>query len=292
MAPQQRHNLRSLLKKVEPLFHSHKLPKNKSHSATQIENEPQVPNRTEEFPRFAEFPSELRCQIWAAAAAEPSGSGVCIFTSATESGKDRSVHDPMAVRSVNLSLLQTSAEARDVALRTPHGERLCEPARDTIFVPSRAFTTFTSGLFHEPPAWAAEVRHIALDLPNACGGSWLPIAMQNLPKLERISIVFPQAEGTVDVHQAVELTAGQEQEPKLRELTDRELNKLRVNADYEYGTWMGNHPIQWNSTAAKYMGDIAENLACGTGPGSSYVVPSWSVQEKKLKIIFKAKIFC
>jgi hypothetical protein len=195
------------------------------------------------------------------------------------------------VQNPHTALRAVNTEARQVALETPFS-RDYNPEIDILYIPSGSFRSFT-GNECRINKWVAEIRHLALALPVADSGLWLPYAMEELEKLESISIVYPKATGVVDVDDDVKLPS--QERLKLRKLSDEEAKGgLKIHADYVYDTWAGGIPIQWIKSPEEHLAMVKADLNRKTMPGNLSVgrtVPCWDQKAKCLKLRFEARCF-
>jgi hypothetical protein len=174
------------------------------------------------------------------------------------------------------------------------GVRDYRPATDILYIPTDAFEHFTSdvcGNCAEP--WAAHVRHLALSLPKADYGLWLPIALQRLASLETLSLVYPASSGTFDCHDDVPLPT--EKGTTLRMLTDEERAALIIKADYLYETHGGDIPIVWTKNANEHLKMVEANLVKNSGPQGwnpgAPLPPRWDKDAGRLDLRYEARVF-
>ncbi|KAK3693297.1 hypothetical protein B0T22DRAFT_37937 [Podospora appendiculata] len=257
--------------------------------------------QTGDFAQFSRLPSDIRHEIWRAASSSPAATpGVCIFTMAKPehcgpTSHRPAVHAPLVVHEpVNPALLATSTEAYDIAQRSKTPTRAYNPATDILYIPKDGFYNFTGGVCgHLGEPWVADIRHLALALPVADQGLWLPIALLRLASLKTLSIVYPAASGTCGCHDDVLLPA--DSSTPLRQLTEEERADLTIVADYEYETHFGTFPIRWRKNADEHLTLVERELVMNTLPNRRILneepVPIWDADARRLALRYQARVF-
>ncbi|KAK3335104.1 hypothetical protein B0T19DRAFT_405612 [Cercophora scortea] len=257
--------------------------------------------QTGDFAQFSRLPPDIRHEIWRAASSSPASTpGVCIFTIAKPeccgpNSHRPAVHAPLVVHEpANPALLATSTEAYDIALRSKTPTRPYNPATDILYIPKDGFYNFMGdvcGRLGEP--WVADIRHLALALPVADQGLWLPIALLRLASLQTLSIVYPAASGTFECHDDVPLP-GDSSTP-LRLLTEEERARLTIVADYEYETHGGTFPIRWRKNVDEHLTLVEGELVSNTLPNRRILneepVPIWDGDAQRLVLRYQARVF-
>lgn len=296
------------------------------------------------FTLFRQLPPELRREIWETAldSASPDKE-VCVFSHA-QPQPDGTLLKPLEVHPAYSPLLATCAESRDVALGSwAAGRRAFDPAQDILYIGGDVFSVFVAKLCFPPgsggsgsgtgtemsrerevnnsvPAWVRRIRHLALDLRAARAGLWLPLALENLPCLETVAVVFPRAEGAMDVHASAQVpghntnTDGESSSSDNRQhrrhvatrvLSARETDAMTIEADYLFETYMGEHPVQWKKSATEYLQEVvaglrrdvalnvvdAENNNDGNNNNNNGVPACWDAETKQLMLKFEARCF-
>ncbi|KAK7745093.1 hypothetical protein SLS62_009957 [Diatrype stigma] len=294
------------------------------------------------FTLFRQLPPELRREIWETALESSSpDKEVCVFAHAKPQ-PDGALLKPLEVHPAYSPLLATCGESRDIALKSwAAGRRAFDPVQDILYIGGDVFSVFVGKLCFPPgggggsgsggsggeteretgtetndnvPAWVSRIRHLALDLCVARAGLWLPLALENLPCLETVAVVFPQAEGTMDVHASAQVPthahtkSGRHRHRHVatRVLATRETDAMTIEADYLFETYMGEHPVQWKKSATEYMQEVvsglrrdvamnvldAENNNNNNNNDSNNNVPvCWDKETKQLMLKFEARCF-
>lgn len=153
-------------------------------------NKPPLATRFELFPQL---PPEIRREIWRLAI--PPTKGVCILPPhyAAASNEEFTVRNPYS------PLTRTCTEAREICLENSPLTRDFHPETDILYVSGASFDNFCR-ICHEP--WPARLRHIAIALPLSGERTAFypyrnPLPLEHLHELDKISIVYPKAVGTV-----------------------------------------------------------------------------------------------
>lgn len=232
------------------------------------------------FMSFSHLPLELRRQIW-----ELSLSLNGPVSSACVLPKDFDPHaNQLTVRNPYSALMGTNKEARQVALELMPLERIYNPDTDILYVGPDAFYHFCDICREDD--WPSVIRHLALALPVADKGLWLPIAMERLDRLQNISVVYPKATGKVDKDDDVVLPNTAHK--ILRMFTADEAAAFRISADYIYETHGGDLHIVWNKSASEHVDFVRGELtrwARGEKP------PCWDEEADRLRLTFDARCF-
>jgi len=216
--------------------------------------------------------------------------GVCIFTiTAPEICTSTSYTRPEYAHPIVHEIVNTDSRPK---IRV----RDYRTATDILYIPKDAFQHFTSdvcGNYLEP--WVADVRNLALALPVAGYGLWLPIALQRLDSLGTLCVVYPASSSTFDCHDDVPLPT--KKNASLRILTDEERTALVVKADYLYETHSGDIPVIWSKNADAHLemveAGLIRNLDLRGWPGSSDKrLPLWWDKEAgRLALRYEAGVF-
>lgn len=248
------------------------------------------------FSLFRQLPPELRREIWETALESSSpDKEICVFACAKPQ-QDGTLLKPLSVHQAYSPLLAACGEARDTALEswTPGG-RDFDPASDILYIGGDVFNVFTSKLCFpgvERPEWVGRIRHLALDLRVARAGLWLPMSLEHLPCLETVSVVFPRAEGAMDVHASAEVpNSGGERHVETRVLGRSETDAMTIEADYLFETYMGEHPVQWKKSATEYMQEIVSGLRRDVAINAENLPACWDKENKQLLLNFEARCF-
>jgi len=264
------------------------------------------------FTVFPLLPADIRHHIWRIAASTPSSiPGVCILT------LDPAKPPPVPLRPVlvkrhlplityelrNPSLLLTNTEAYDITISTPQPTRDFNPSLDILYIsgPLDAFDYFTSdiSLFHNGAVpWLSQVAHLAISLEDSDRGSRLPNALESLPSLKTLSIVYPGPEGEweYDCHNAEAAALPHPDSPEWNLLVLRKMNeeetreKCVIWADYLYETNYQDFQIQWEKTAHDHLAMTVDTL---TSECRRKELALWEDEEekKKLKLEFRAVVW-
>ncbi|KAH7152610.1 hypothetical protein EDB81DRAFT_841082 [Dactylonectria macrodidyma] len=232
------------------------------------------------FKPFSRLPLELRRQIWELAHSfSDAVPGVCVLPEDFDPHADQlTVHNPHS------ALMGTNHEARQIALDLVPLERKYNPETDILYVGSDAFYRFCDMCREDD--WPSVIRHLALALPVAEKGLWLPIAMERLDKLQKISVVYPKATGKVDLHDDVVLP--NEAHKVLRTFTADEIAAFRISADYIYETHGGDIPIVWTKSTSEHLDFVRGEL---TRWARQEKPPCWDEETDRLRLAFDARCF-
>lgn len=232
------------------------------------------------FTPFSHLPLELRRQIWELSLSfNGQVSGVCVLP------KDFDPHaDQLTVRNPYSALMATNKEARQVALELMPLERNYNPDTDTLYVGPDAFYRFCDMCREDD--WPSVIRRLALALPVADRGLWLPIAMERLDRLQNISVVYPKATGKVDKDDDVVLPNTAHK--VLRAFTADEAAAFRISADYIYETHGGDLHIVWNKSASEHVDFVRGEL---TRWARQEKPPCWDEEADRLRLTFDARCF-
>ncbi|KAK4038978.1 hypothetical protein C8A01DRAFT_16983 [Parachaetomium inaequale] len=176
---------------------------------------------------------------------------------------------------------------------SPWPTRAYDPERDILFVTNEAFDNFTgSECGYGGPDWVSKIHHLAIGLSMAGSGLSLPIAMARLSSLETLSIVYPGPSGDFNFSDAVKPPA--EKGTPLRCLTEEELGRLTVEANYMYGTWAGDFPVRWAKSGPEHLEMVEAALDDSCRPenaGDFWQTPLWDHEAKRLGIRYEARCF-
>ncbi len=251
------------------------------------------------FSLFRLLPPELRREIWETALEFSSPDReVCVFSRA-EPQADGTLLKPLEVHRAYSPLLAACGESRDVVLGSSPSlgrGRPFDPASDVLFVGADVFSVFIGRLCFpgsEIPGWVGELRHLALDLRVARAGLWLPLSLENMPRLETVSVVFPQARGAMDVHASAEVPdrGRGHGHVETRVLAAEETDAMVIEADYLFETYMGEHPVQWKKSATEYMQEVVSGLRRDVSINADSLPPCWDKESKQLRLKFEARCF-
>lgn len=243
------------------------------------------------FEPFSQLPPDIRQEVWRAAASSPTFTpGVCFFTGTYKQPREEPrliVHE-----AYNAALLQTNTEAHDIALMSAGPTRAYDPQRDILYITEDAFDCFTSQeCGYNGPAWITGIHHLALPFSLPASGSYLRNAMARLSSLETLSIVYPSPPGTVNFNAVVELPA--DKSTPLRRMAEEELKGLTIEADYMYGTWMGDFPVRWTKSGLEHMesAEAGTDRECRPENAGDQLSPLWDHGAQRLGIRWEARCF-
>ncbi|KAK5654921.1 hypothetical protein OQA88_6677 [Cercophora sp. LCS_1] len=253
---------------------------------------------TPDLAKFSSLPPDIRQEIWRAASSQPiSTPSVCILTFARPSPNATSrvtTHAPLIVHEPpNPTLLSTNTEAHDIALTTS-ATRPYNPSIDILYISKPVFIYFTNVLCgrNTTNSWTSSIRHLALDLAVSDMGLWLPIAMERLPSLEILSVVYPATSGTFSCFQTVEVPTVVDSKTVLRSMSDEERERVMITAEYNYETHGGDIEIEWVKDVNEHLEMVEEELCGGTNPSwRSRNVPIWDSEEERLRLRYQGRVF-
>ncbi|KAL2126992.1 hypothetical protein VTI74DRAFT_11496 [Chaetomium olivicolor] len=170
--------------------------------------------------------------------------------------------------------------------------RAYDPQRDILYITEDSFDYFMGEeCGYNGPEWITEIHHLALPFSLLASGSYLRNAMARLSSLETLSIVYPSSPGTFNFNTAVELPA--DKSTSLKRMTDEELKGLTIEADYMYGTWMGDFHVRWTDSGLEHMESLeaGTNRECRPENAGDQISPLWDHGAQRLRIRWEARCF-
>ncbi|KAI9163086.1 hypothetical protein HJFPF1_04684 [Paramyrothecium foliicola] len=249
----------------------------------------------QEFTYFPRLPLEIRLQIWEAAAQQKTspgaGKAVCMLSISEGDASGSAVHEPLVIRQAGLPmvpLLKATTEARAVAAR--YKERPYDPTEDVLYVSSDISHVFVSHLLRDNSkiaTWADEVQHVAVDAELAQASAWAWRALRGLPKLKRLSFVFPQSGGETNALASVNLLDKQKAHLILQAL-DSDAITLSTGSDDD--PWGGLYPVPVCANVVDYMGRVREEMEREL-VNEPDAPPCWDAESGMLRIFIEAAYF-
>ncbi|XEU97385.1 hypothetical protein FSHL1_002671 [Fusarium sambucinum] len=240
-----------------------------------------APPSLSDFKPFCRLPLKLRRKIWKIATAhlevQPN---ICIFPPHFDS----ELESDLTVHQSYITLLATSREARQVALKHFSFTRAYNTRTDILYLDDSSFYVFCGRCYNWD--WARSIRHIALASSVSERGAWLPIAMQSLSSLEILSIVYPKSTGVVDRLEPTVLP--NRPDWILRPLTVDEQDALIIKADFWVESFFGWDRIVWSKSATTHLRFIQSEL---TQDARQYMPACWDKDTSSLKLSFEAQCF-
>ncbi|KAK3349553.1 hypothetical protein B0T25DRAFT_570175 [Lasiosphaeria hispida] len=217
----------------------------------------------------------------------PAVPGVCILTLSIPLGASvPPQHRPPAVYLPSNPSLRASNKAGGITTPTPLlRARPFDPTMDTLYL-DRVTFAYISNHFcrRDDVSWLAEIRYLALSVALADHGSALPLALEYLPKLEVLSVVYPGPVGRWNIEE--ETPVPDDKSTPLRPLTGSEVGTCVVTADYIYEDHGGDRRINWLMSSSQHLEFLRGELLRYIDPRQSFgdqVHPLWSKQTRKLK---------
>lgn len=243
-------------------------------------------NSTNSFTLFPRLPPEIRQEIWRLALLSAMGAGVCLLPSRfTARGRAK-----LIVRLPREPIRAACSESQTIARRDFPLSRPFDPDTDILYVGASAFENFCSICVDE--SWPGQVRHLAIALPVADSGHWLPasyagggsrLPLTHLDQLKVISIVYPKSTGEVDFHGTVAVPKQQGQ--ILREFSSKEMLSFKINADY----WPSrDYHAVWTQNTKQHLSSINHNLS---RQGREERPQCWDSALRRLKFKLEARYF-
>ncbi|KAG7289152.1 hypothetical protein NEMBOFW57_005515 [Staphylotrichum longicolle] len=128
-----------------------------------------------------------------------------------------------------------------MALRSGGTTRAYNPETDIVYIPDKFFDHFMNRVRnHDASALTNKIRHVAISFTHTTIHVGFARDLACISSLETVSVVYPGPTGTFKHNTAVEIPA--DRGTPLRRLTEEELGRITINADYIYRTWAGDCP--------------------------------------------------
>lgn len=186
---------------------------------------------------------------------------------------------------------------REATILNPDAQRDYRPAEDYLFVRKDVWDDFRVLLLQKESdqtsnslSWIADVKYLALEASHARPdrSQTLALALPSIPGLATISFVFPQSSGKMNVDKPVKINERQLSRPVLRKLSKKEVEALWVEVKDSYDSWVGVHPVHWETNAASFLNQSLDSLKKEVKSKLFEHPPAcWDTKTRKLKLTFE-----
>ncbi|KAK0712132.1 hypothetical protein B0H67DRAFT_587090, partial [Lasiosphaeris hirsuta] len=169
--------------------------------------------------------------------------------------------------------------------------RSFNPTIDTLYLDRVTFAYISNHLCRrDDVSWLAEIRYLALSVALADHGSALPLALEYMPNLEVLSVVYPGPVGRWNIEE--ETPVPDDKSTPLRSLAGSEISTCMVVADYMYEDHGGDRRINWVRSSSQHLEFLKGELLRYIDPRQSFgdqVHPLWNERTRRLKFNFSSQ---
>ncbi|KAK3345944.1 hypothetical protein B0T25DRAFT_266125 [Lasiosphaeria hispida] len=160
------------------------------------------------------------------------------------------------------------------------------PMIDTLYLDGTTFEYLSNHLCRrEDQSLLTEIRYLALSVKLTNQGTALPIALEYMPNLKVLSVVYPGPVGRWNIEE--ETPVPDDKSTPLRPLAETEVGTCVVTADYIFETHGGDQYINWAKSSAQHLEFMKENLVRYIDPrqfgDATRMHPLWNEYALRLK---------